>query len=422
MKRLFKWLAIPLVLVAIGVAGIGPAKEWLRLRNIPKYRTATVSRGPVESLVNSTGTVKPVRSVSVGSFASGPIQDILVDFNSVVKKDQHIATIDPRLMQANVDRDKAALLTQKAEVARIEALLQQSRNNEQRAKKLQEINKDYLSDVEMDQYHFTRTAQEAQLELAKAAVAQAEANLKNSNSYLEYTRIISPVDGIVIERKVDPGQTVASQFQTPEMFIIAPDMEKHMHVFASVDEADIGLIRSAQNEDRAVEFTVDAYPEELFTGKIYQIRKNSTTTQNVVTYPVVIEAPNPDLKLLPGMTANISFQIESKENVLRVPTSALRYFPLPANVHPDDRKYLEGTVVAEAEEGGPRLSADEKATAARNRQKRIVWVQENEWLRAVPIVVGIFDNQYAELLEGNLTEGQSLVIGLDLSANGSARK
>src|SRR5207247_6022950 len=139
------------------------------------------------------------------------------------------------------------------------------------------------------------------------------------------TEIRSPVDGIVIERKVDPGQTVAASFQTPELFIVAEEMEKHMHVFASVDEADIGLIRAAQERGQVVKFTVDAYPGDLFDGKIHQIRKNSTTTQNVVTYPVVIEAPNKHLKLFPGMTANITFQIERKESALRVPAAALRF-------------------------------------------------------------------------------------------------
>src|SRR5207244_7231919 len=130
-------------------------------------------------------------------------------------------------------------------------------------------------------------------------------------------------------------------FQTPELFTIAPDMDKHMFVYASVDEADIGLIRSAQEHGRAVKFTVDAYPGDLFAGQVHQIRKNSTTTQNVVTYPVVIEAPNPDLKLFPGMTANITFQIEAREGVLRVPAAALRFVPLPAYVHPEDRHYVE---------------------------------------------------------------------------------
>jgi len=419
MKRLLLWLLIPAALVGVGLAAVGPAKSYLRLRNLPHFRTAEITRGPVESVVNSTGTIKPVRSVSIGSFASGPISEILVDFNSVVKANDLLAVVDPRLMQANVDRDRAALETQRAEVARIEALLQQSRNNEERAKRLQALNKDYLSDVEMDQYHFTRMAHEAQLTLAKATISQAEASLKNSLQYLDYTQIRSPVDGIVIERKVDPGQTVASQFQTPELFIIAPDMEKHMHVFASVDEADIGLINEAQRRDQPVRFTVDAYPDELFEGKIFQIRKNSTTTQNVVTYPVVIEAPNPELKLLPGMTATISFQIDAKDDVLRVPTSALRYFPLPAHVHPDDRKYLEGTVFTTPENGAT-LSAGEKAALARNRQKRIVWIQDGEWLRAVPIVVGLFDNQFAELVDGELKEGQSLVIGADAPSSGSS--
>ncbi len=418
MKRLLKWLVIPVVLVAVGAAAINPVRNYLRLRNAPRFRTAEVSRGSVESVVNSTGTVKAVRSVSVGSFASGPIAEILVDFNSEVKKGQLLAKIDPRLMQANVDRDTAALETQKAEAARIEALLLQSRRNEARAKKLKEVNQDYISDVEMDQYHFTVVAQEAQLNLAKAAIAQAGANLKNSKQYREYTEILSPVDGIVIERKVDPGQTVASQFQTPEMFIIAPDMDKHMHVFASVDEADIGLIRKAQETSKTVRFTVDAYPDELFEGRIFQIRKNSTTTQNVVTYPVVIEATNPDLKLLPGMTATITFQIEAKEDVLRVPASALRFYPQLAHVHPDDRKYLEGTAFNDPDTT-IQLSANEKTDLARNRQKRIVWVHQNEWLRAVPIVVGIYDNQFAELLEGDLRDGQSLAIGLDTSTPGT---
>ena len=200
-------------------------------------------------------------------------------------------------------------------------------NNEQRAINLRKTNKDYVSDQEMDQLQFNRMALEAQVEVAKANIDVAEAGLENAKTNLDFTKIISPVDGIVIDRKVDPGQTVASSFQTPEMFIIAPDMDKHMYVYASVDEADIGQIRAAQEKDRRVTFTVDAYPEDVFTGKIFQVRKNATTTQNVVTYPVVIEAPNPGMKLMPGMTANISFQIDVRENVTRVPTAALRFVP-----------------------------------------------------------------------------------------------
>ena len=193
----------------------------------------------------------------------------------------------------------------------------------------------------MDTYICTTLQYEAQYRLGQAAIKQAEAQLANSQANLEYTKIVSPVDGFVIERKVDPGQTVAASFQTPELFTIAPDMEKHMYIYASVDEADIGQIRAAQESGKPVQFTVDAYPGELFKGTIHQVRNNSTTTQNVVTYPVVIEVPNPALKLMPGMTANITFPIETKEEVLRVPAAALRFPPLSAQVRPEDRHYVE---------------------------------------------------------------------------------
>src|SRR5439155_13484770 len=180
---------------------------------------------------------------------------------------------------------------------------------------------------EMDQLRFNREALEAQIDVALANIDVAQAGVTNAETNLEFTRITAPVDGIVIDRKVDPGQTVAAGFQTPELFILAPDMEKHIYVYASVDEADIGQIRTAQEQKRPVTLTVDAYPQDVFTGTIFQVRKSATTTQNVVTYPVVIEAPNPDMKLMPGMTANISFQIDIRDNVTRVPVAAIRFVP-----------------------------------------------------------------------------------------------
>jgi HlyD family secretion protein len=366
----------------------------------------------VETVVNSTGTVKPVLSVSVGAFTSGPLAKVYVDFNSVVKKDQLLALIDPRLLEAAVDRDRAAVESQKADLKRVEALLQQAKNNEKRARQLLSINKDYLAETDLDQYHFTRLSFEAQIKLAEASIRQAEANLKNSEANLGYTKILSPVNGIVIERKVDPGQTVAASFQTPELFVIAPDMDKHMYVFASVDEADIGQIRTAQERGQAVNFTVDAYPGELFPGKIHQIRKNSTTTQNVVTYPVVIEAPNPDLKLLPGMTANITFRIEARENVLRVPAAALRYTPLPSQVRPEDRHYVE-TLPIGSTDGSKKSSAGDKADQSRKRHHRLVWVKDGDLLRAVPVTLGLIENQFAEIVAGELVEGQEIVTGTE---------
>lgn len=421
MRRLLWWLMALILLGGIGAGAAYPSVQWWQKRFQPRYVTMEISRGRVESVVNATGTIKPVRTVTIGSFVSGPIAKVHVDFNSVIKKGDVLAEIDARLLQAAYDRDKASLDTAKAELARIEALLTQAERNEERAKKLMKINKDYLSDTEMDQFHFNRISLQAQKKFSEASIQQALASMKRSEADLGYTKIVSPVDGIVIERKVDDGQTVASAFQTPEMFIVAPDMEKAMHVFASVDEADIGLIRAAQEQKKTVKFTVDAYPQDLFAGEIYQVRRNSTTTQNVVTYPVVIEAKNPELKLMPGMTASISFLIDVKEDVVRIPSAALRFVPPPARVHPEDRKYLDGVNVATGQaEGtsGVRMSANQKNELAKKRSKRVVWVQEGVLLRAVPVTLGMSDNQHAELVEGDLKEGQEVVTGIDATVSG----
>jgi HlyD family secretion protein len=416
-RRLLTWLVVLGVLVGGTSAASYRAKSWWQERTAPKFLTATVSRGPVESVVNSTGTIKPVLSVSVGAFTSGPIKTVFVDFNSVVKKDQVLAEIDPRLLQAAVDRDRAAVESQEADLKRVEALLQQAKNNERRARNLMAINKDYLAEFDLDQYHFTRLSYEAQIKLGLASIKQAKANLENSVANLGYTKIISPVNGIVIERKVDPGQTVAASFQTPELFILAPDMDKHMYVYASVDEADIGMIRSAQKQGKVVKFTVDAYPGDLFEGKIFQVRNNSTTTQNVVTYPVVIKAPNPDLKLMPGMTANITFQIESKDNVLRVPAAALRLGPLPAYVRPEDKHHVDVSLPVPVD-NSKKSTAAEKAEQNRKRHQRIVWVKDGQLLKAVPVTLGLIQNQYAELLSGELTVDDEVVIGIEVATPG----
>lgn len=412
MRRLLKWLVILGVLAGLGAAVTVPAASWWQEHSRPRYLTAAVTRGRVETVVNSTGTVKPVRSVSVGAFTSGPIDKVYVDYNSEVAKGQLLARIDPRLLQATVDHDRAYVETQEADLKRVEALLQQAKNNEDRARRLLAINKDYLADTDMDQYLYTRQSYEAQYRLGLAAIAQAKATLQNSEANLGYTEIRSPVDGLVIERKIDPGQTVAASFQTPELFTIAPEMRQHMYVYASVDEADIGLIREAQKGHQAVKFTVDAYPGDLFDGTIYQVRNNSTTTQNVVTYPVIIEAPNRDLKLMPGMTANISFQIDAHDDVLRVPGAALRFVPPPALVRPEDRHHVESPAGTPGEAAVKR-SAAEKVEQARKRRQRVVWVQDGPLLRAVPVTLGLVENQFAELVSGDLVEGQPVVTGTE---------
>ncbi|MFM8396220.1 MAG: efflux RND transporter periplasmic adaptor subunit, partial [Pirellula sp.] len=184
---------------------------------------------------------------------------------------------------------------------------------------------------------------EAELQVAQTNVEQSQAQLDNSEANLAYTEILAPCDGIIIDKKIDVGQTLAAQFQTPEMFVVAPEMDQRMHIYASVDEADIGWIRKAQETGQLVRFTVDAYPDELFDkGKIVQVRLSSKEEQNVITYPVIVETPNTDLKLLPGMTANLSFQINRKVGVLKVPNPALRFYPAREKVHPEDRVILDG--------------------------------------------------------------------------------
>ncbi len=414
MLRPIRWVMSLVVLGLSGWAAYAPAARYWRERNRVTYLEAGVTRGRIVAVVNSTGTVKPVRSVQVGAFVSGPIESILVDFNDEVKKGDLLAKIDPRIYDASVARDRAMLATRVAEVGRVSATLQQAVNDERRARALRAERKDFISDSEMDQYKFGRMSQEAQLAVAETTVKQARANLNTSEANLAYTKITSPVDGVIIDRKVDPGQTVASQFQTPEMFTVAPDMRKEMRVFASVDEADIGLIRDAQEAGHPVHFTVDAYPDDLFEGKIFQIRRNSTTTQNVVTYPVLVSAPNPDLKLLPGMTASLSFQIGETGDVPLIPNAALRFFPEREQVRPADRRLLEGAEPSEGAEVQVQvsLSAGEKAEVRRRRGRRHVWVVDGEFLRAVEVYTGLSDSKFTEMVAGDVREGRRLVTGI----------
>jgi len=414
MKRLFRWLLILGVLGVLGWGIASPAVKYWKERSRIVWREADVTRGRIVSVVNSTGTIKPVRSVLIGSFVSGPIKEIFVDFNDEVKAGQLMAQIDPLLYKANVARDVATLATKKADVERVKAQLQQAINDEARSKALRAENRLFISDAEMDQFRYKRESLAAELGVAEASVDQAKASLDNSQANLDYTEIKAPVDGAVIDRKVDPGQTVAASFQTPELFTVAPDMRKEMRVFASVDEADIGLIRAAQQSGQPVHFTVDAYPDDLFEGKIFEIRKNSTTTQNVVTYPVVVSAPNPELKLLPGMTASISFQVGEAKDVLRVPNAALRFYPQREQVRNEDRKILEGgtNITPDDDQENATRSAEEKADIRRNRNRRHVWVTDGEFLRAVEVVTGLSDSKYTELVSGDLKLGDRLVTGI----------
>lgn len=418
MRTALKTLLVICILVGIGAAAFYPLSLYVKERSKPKFRMQPIGRGDITLNVNATGTVEPVQRVTVGSTSSGPITELNADFNDRVKKDQLLARIDPKLYQSMVERDRATMAAREAEVLRVQARLQQAQNDEKRALELQKVSADFISETEIDQMKYNRMANEADLSVAKTAVEQARASLDNSLTNLGYTEIRSPVDGIIIDRKVDVGQTIAAQFQTPELFIIAPRMEEEMYIYAAVDEADIGLIQEARKADQPVRFTVDAYPERMFeSGKILQVRLKSSEAQNVITYPVIVATPNNELLLLPGMTANLSFQIEKKSNILKIPNAALRFYPPKRDwVHPEDRPILDGVDnITENNSGqssdSQNRSAADRADAAVRKNMRHVWVFRDGFLRARAVQTGISDSRTTELISGDLKEGEELVVG-----------
>jgi HlyD family secretion protein len=417
MKTLFRILLVVGILVALGVpAYFGGLQYWKSVTKV-NWRTAEVTRGKIVSVVNSTGTVKPKEKIIIGAFVSGPLlPKQLPDFNDVVTAGQVLAEIDPMIYDANVNRDKANYDSRLADVSRVKAQLQQAINDERRALDLKAEDPTFIAQAEMDQFKFARMGLDAQLIVAEASAKQAKESYKYSETQRAYTEIKAPKDGIIINRKIEPGQTLASQFTAPELFEIGVGMREEMQIHASVDETDIGRIIAAQDKQLPVSFTVEAYPDALFHGVIDQIRLNSTSTQNVVTYPVVVKTANPDLKLLPGMTAAISFQVDERKDVVKIPNSALRFFPLPKQVRKEDIPILEGTQVKddgeEAQQSETTLSAEERAENRRKRNRRHVWVQEGDLLKAVEVVVGLTDSQFTEMVSGSLQAGAQLVIGI----------
>jgi HlyD family secretion protein len=413
MKTLLKVIAVLAILGGGIAAAYRPLMNYWEARNKIEWRTQAIEEGQIVQSVNSTGKVEPIKRVSVGATVSGPVNELFVDFNTKVSKGQMMARIDPRLYKSTVERDKAILRTREAEVARATATLQQATNDERRGGELNRSTDAFISEAELDQFKFQRMMREAEMQVSQTNVEQARAQLDTSEANLTYTEILAPCDGIVIDKKIDVGQTLAAQFQTPEMFVVAPEMDQRMHIYASVDEADIGWIRRAQESGQTVRFTVDAYPNELFDqGKIVQVRLSSKEEQNVITYPVIVETPNSDMKLLPGMTANLSFQITKKEGVKKIPNAALRFYPPRERVHPDDRKILEGFDEQKQLAEMPKMmSADEKAQSSQASNSRHVWVQEGRYLRGRLVTVGVSDNRFSELLSGDLEQGMLLVVG-----------
>jgi HlyD family secretion protein len=312
-------LLLGLLMLALVVGG----GWWLaagRKDDTPKFRTAKVEKGPITATVSSTGTVNPVTSVQVGSQVSGQIKELFVDFNTPVKQGMLIARIDPETFQYRVRQAEADLEAARSAVGRAEVAVINAERDLKRSKEL--VARNFVSPAELDRAQSTFDLAAAELKTAKAVVQQRNAALASSRVDLSRTEIRAPVDGVVIKRTVDVGQTVAASLQAPELFVIAKDL-RDMQVETSIDEADVGRIRVGQ---RAT-FSVDAFPGRPFAGEVKTVRKAAQNVQNVVTYIAIISANNDRGELLPGMTANVRITTDSRESVLKVPNSALRFRP-----------------------------------------------------------------------------------------------
>lgn len=359
---------------ALGVAIIA-GTGWFYKRadgsEAPIYRTATIQRGSVKPTVSATGTLSAVKTIQVGTQVSGQISAIYVDFNDHVRRGQLLATIDPALQNQAVEEAQAQL-------ERALATMQQAQGDYARGKQLFEWKIITASEFSVVQSNFS--VQQATVKSARIALERARQNLA-------YTKIYAPIDGVIVERNVDVGQTVAANFSTPQLFLIANDLFD-MQILASVDESDIGAIRMGQ----PVEFTVQAYPSDPFTGTVKQVRLQSKTQDNVVNYTAVVGVKNTTGKLLPGMTATVQFLTGDAENVLVVPNSALRVRPTPA-------------MLAQAGHAIDTMDGDGASSG-------ILWTIDNHGLTPIRVHTGLSDETHTEVVGQNLAVGTKIVTGV----------
>lgn len=316
------------LLIALAVLVAVAGASWWALRDVAPeqaYRTAQVDRGNVRVAIAATGSLKALSTVDIGSQVSGQVLEVRVDFNDRVERGQVIARLDPANFQARVTQTEADLASARASLEEAMANLRNAEADYARKQELAE--RQLVARSEVDLALAQRDAARARVGSARAAIQQREAAVANARLDLDYTVIRSPVDGVVLLRQVEPGQTVAASFQTPVLFQIAEDLAQ-MQIELTVDESDVGQIREGQ----PVRFTVDAFRGRDFNGSVRQVRLSATNNQNVITYPVVVTVDNRDLSLLPGMTANAEIEVSSRENVLRVPNAALRFRPPDAPV------------------------------------------------------------------------------------------
>ena len=360
------------ICILIGILFVGFISFSTAKKNHVEYETAEIQRRTITQVVEASGTINPVNTVSVGSTVSGLISAIYVDFNSKVTKGQLLAEIDPRTFQATVDQNAANVASARAELANKQAAYEMSAKTLRRYKNL--YAKSFIPKSELDQAEADYKADLAQVNAARAKITQTQAQYNQSMVNLNYTKITAPVSGMIISRKIDLGQPVAASFQAPELFTIAQDLEK-MQIEVNVSEADIGEVKEGQD----VTYTLDGYPNSEFYGKVTQVRISPTTVSNVVTYSVIVTVDNSDLKLKPGMTANVSIITAKNENVLAVPNIALKFTPKT-----DGTKY----------------------------KSQGLWVKNGLKMERINITTGASDDSYTEVKGENVYEGEKILVGI----------
>lgn len=433
MNKRLVLIIVAIVVVAGVLLGVTVFKG--RKNGAVKYRTENLAKGDLEALVVTSGTLNPVRLVEVGSQVSGKIEKLYVDFNSQVKAGQVLAELDQSLLTAKIDQNNANYLSAVASLDRAKVTEDNLQKKYERSLSLFE--KNLISFEEKEAAEAAYLGAKSDVKSSEARLAQAKSVLDSSKVDLAYATIRSPIDGVVINRLINIGQTVAASFQAPKLFEIANDLSK-MQVECDVDEADIGKVKEGQK----VRFTVDSFLNETFFGTVNQVRYSPTVTSNVVTYTTIVDVDNPGMKLRPGMTATVSIITAEAKNALRVSNAALRFTPsLPAEemqvlmkdaadkmmagrgpeggaigaggseAGPLDQNAPAGAQpqAARPREGGPRTAG---AQGSQLRQPSRVWVQdENGKLQVVLIRTGVSDNTYTEVVRGELKEGQAVIIG-----------
>jgi HlyD family secretion protein len=414
-KRL--WLSIAAIVIAVA-AGIYYYRSDVAAET-PTLSTAEVSRGDVVATVEATGTLEAVTTVEVGTQVSGTIKTLGADFNSQVRRGQVIAELDPSLFDTQVAQERATVARLKAEVDRARVQAEDAKVKLGRAQDL--AKQELIAKSDLDAAVSTSNAAEASVKSAEAQLVQAQASLNHAQVNLSHTVLRAPIDGVVIARNVNVGQTVAASMQAPTLFVLAQNL-KEMNVKASVDESDIGKIQLHQ----PVRFRVDAYPNETFTGTVSQVRLQPVVEQNVVSYITMIEVPNADLKLKPGMTAAVTIETGRAEDAIKVPNAALRFRPTAEAFQalgqkpPEPRQRAQGEFARGTQAGtnarGPQAGTDGQGQRrdrdAGNGQRNAVWVLADNNLKRVPVQVGITDGTQTVVMNSDLTAGTRVVTGV----------